>query len=297
VSRLYPALDVVSPQPLEDETVDRLLAEIDDEHPVAVETGDERLRIFFATVEARGRAALRLIALASDLTCTPVDVSDEDWAERSQAALEPVRIGRLVIAPPWRERDARESGRDDERTPLIVRIQPSMGFGTGHHATTRLCLALLQARDLIGARVLDVGTGSGVLAIASWRLGAREAVAVDYDPDALQSAGENIALNGAGSAVRAMSADLEQGAGALSPLGRFDLVLANLTGAMLRRHAATLAGAVAPSGRLIVSGCTTDEAAIVQRACESADLRFDARLDEDEWVALAFTSPNGPTAR
>lgn len=297
MSRLYPALDVVSPRPLDDETADRLLAEIDEEHPVAVEGSDDRLRIFFTTTETRGRAAVRLIALEPDLTCTPVDVSDEDWAERSQAALEPVRVGRLVIAPPWRNPEGSAAESPDGRPPIIVRIQPSMGFGTGHHATTRLCLALLQARDISGARVLDVGTGSGVLAIASSRLGARETVAIDCDPDALQSATENIHLNGAERAVRAVLVDLDEGAAALSVFGGFEIVVANLTGAMLSRHATTLAGAVTPGGRLIASGLMTDEAAAVQRAFESAALQFDARVDEDEWVALAFTNPSASTAR
>jgi ribosomal protein L11 methyltransferase len=297
VSRLYPALDVVSTRALDDETVDRLIAEIDEEHPVAVESRDDRLRLFFTTSETRGRAAVRLVALEPDLTCTPVDVSDEDWAERSQAALEPVRVGRLVVTPPWRDDEVFSRGDDDARSPIVLRIQPSMGFGTGHHATTRLCLTLLQAQDVAGARVLDVGTGSGVLAIASWRLGAKEALAIDCDPDALQSATENIDLNGAGAAVQVAAIDLDHGATALSTLGQFTIVLANLTGAMLSRHAATLAGAVVQGGRLIVSGLMTDEAASVQRACESAALQFDARIDEDEWVALAFTNPSASRGR
>ncbi len=297
MSRLYPALDVVSTRRLDDESVDRLLAEIDEEHPIAIEGSDDRLRLFFTTAETRARAAVRLIALDPDLTCTPVDVPDEDWAERSQAALEPVRVGRVVVTPPWRDNEARPGEDADGLSPIVVRIQPSMGFGTGHHATTRLCLTLLQAHDISGARVLDVGTGSGVLAIASWRLGARAALAIDYDPDALQSATENITLNEAGAAVRAAAVDLDHGSAALAEFGTFEIVLANLTGAMLSRHATTLAGAVAPGGRLIASGLMTDEVTNVQRACESAALQFDARIDEDEWVALAFTNPSASIGR
>lgn len=297
MSRLYPALDVVSTRRLDDENVDHLLAEIDDEHPTAIEPDAGCVRIFFATAEARDRAAARLTASDPDVACTPIDVPDENWAERSQAALEPVRVGRLVVTPPWREAEALALDRGDGRAPIVVIIQPSMGFGTGHHATTRLCLALLGESEATGARVLDVGTGSGVLAIASWRLGASEAVAIDYDPDALQSANENVHLNGADTAVRTSTIDLDAGGNALFSLGLFDIVLANLTGAMLIRHAATLAGAVAAGGRLIVSGCQSDEAAGVRLACEAAELQLDNRLDEDEWVALAFTSPSAPTAR
>ena len=297
MSRSFPALDVSWSGPPDDDAVERLLATIDDEHPVAVEPHDTGVRIFFLSSGDRERAGLRIAAYHERLVYTSIDVPDENWAERSQAALEPIEVGRLLITPPWHEAEARER-HDGSGTPLlVVVIQPSMGFGTGHHATTRLCLSLMQRRSLLGARVLDVGTGSGVLAIAAWRLGATDVVAIDSDPDALQSAEDNISRNGGDVSVQARREDFATDGPQLTRSGRFDLVLANLTGAVLQRYADVLASLVAPGGSLIVSGCLKDEAAHVERAFASRGLATDVREDADEWTALSFTSPSASTTR
>lgn len=297
MSRTFPALDLTWRVWPDAEAIERLLAEIDDDRPTAVEERDDSVRVFFASHDARRRAAFRLASLDPTLVCTTIDVPDENWAERSQASLGPIAVGRVIVAPPWRARDAATATDADGRPPLVVLIQPSMGFGTGHHATTRLCLALMQERSVEGARVLDVGTGSGVLAIAAWRLGAREAIALDNDADALQSATENIVLNGAGLAVTTRLADIATDGRALAAIGPFDLVLANLTGAVLEQFAGVLASFVGAGGRLIVSGCLASEEPAVQRALESAGLAVSAREAADEWIALALTIPTEPTAR
>ena len=208
---------------------------------------------------------------------TAVDVPDERWAERSQASLTAVTVGALTVAPPW--------DLTADRAGLII-IQPSMGFGTGHHASTRLCLRLLQDTKVAGARVLDVGTGSGVLAIAAWKLSAASVVAVDYDADAITSARECAELNDISDLIDIRHLDLERTATVQG--APFSLVLANLTGGMLVRLAARLCALLTPAGTLIVSGVTREEEDGVTRAFAAEGATIAARLAEDEWVGYRF---------
>jgi ribosomal protein L11 methyltransferase len=257
---------------------DLLLAFVDDFAPTAVEERSETTRVFFATVTERNRA---FAAIASRFDATSIDVPDEDWARRSQDTLQPVTVGRLTVAPPW----ARVSRRPVPRHgPLVITIEPSMGFGTGHHATTRLCLAALQALELTGAVALDIGTGSGVLAIAADRLGAARAHGIDCDADAIQSARENLTRNPQAARVTFDVADVTTAA--LPPA---DVVTANLTGALLVRSAPTLIAAVARGGSLIVSGLLAHERAEVVAAYAPALVVWER--EEDGWVGLTFRGP------
>ena len=262
----WPAVDVRALDP------DLVLAAVDDFSPVAGEERATGLRVFFASPSERdaARAALATVGFQADA----VDVPDEDWARRSQEGLEPVTVGRIVVAPP-------QSTVVSPQSSVVIVIQASMGFGTGHHATTRLCLAALQKLDLTNAFVLDVGTGSGVLAIAAARLGAASATGIDSDPDALRSARENLALNGDAKSVSFEIADLTS-----APLPPADAVAANLTGALLVRASATLRGAVRPGGSLIVSGLLEEERAGVRAAFEDMALLWEG--EEDGWVGLVF---------
>jgi ribosomal protein L11 methyltransferase len=144
---------------------------------------------------------------------------------------------------------------------ITVVIEPAMGFGSGHHATTRLCLEALQRLDLRGRRVLDIGTGSGVLALAAARLGAASVLGVDVDPDALENARGNAALNAQPSAIEFRLADFRREAGLDA-----DVVVANLTGGMLAASAGEVSRMVAQGGALILSGITTEERDAVLRA-------------------------------
>ncbi len=136
----------------------------------------------------RERAADAIRSLVPGLAIEAVDLPDEDWAARSQQSLTAIRAGRFIIAPPW----------DLPQEPVdatVIVIEPSMGFGTGHHATTRMCLRLLSEIDVSDLTVLDLGTGSGVLSMAAALGGARRVVGIDVDQDAIGSAEASARLN------------------------------------------------------------------------------------------------------
>jgi ribosomal protein L11 methyltransferase len=266
----WPALDVPHAG-----DPDLLLAFVDDFAPSAVEERDAVLRIFFSTSASRDSAAQALAERA--IATTSLDVDDEDWARRSQENLKPIRIGRIVVVP---DRPA-PSAQPPGPAALQIAILPSMGFGTGHHPTTRLCLRALQARDVTGAIVLDVGTGSGVLAIAAARLGAARAIGVDSDPDAIHAARENLTLNPEARGVAFDVADLTS-----AVLPQADIVTANLTGALLVRMADVLRGLVRSDGVLILSGLLADERAGVLSAFAGMPIAWEA--EEDLWVGLCL---------
>lgn len=283
--KLWPALDVRHAH----YDVGLLLAAIDQFSPSAVEERESGPRVFFASVDARDGAKH---ALAPRFSVTSVDVSDEDWARRSQEDLTAVTVGRVTIAPPWDSPDPQIltsshpqilTSSDPYILPCTVVIVPSMGFGTGHHATTRLCLAALQTRSLDGLSVLDVGTGSGVLAIAARRLGAQAVLGIDSDGDAIESAVGNLALNNGLDNVRFAVADINS-----TELPAFDVILANLTAAQLVRAAPRLLGRVRPGGVIIVSGIEGHERAAVDAAFSAARSTWDG--EEDGWVALAYSA-------
>jgi ribosomal protein L11 methyltransferase len=265
----YPALEIRRADP------DRLSVAIDDLSVTAIEERDDSVRVFFSTAPARDRAQS---ALTSAFDVSPLEVSDEDWARRSQEGLQPVTVGRITILPNPQSVSNPESRLPN---PVSIVIPASMGFGTGHHATTRLCLAALQTVDLTGSFVLDVGTGSGVLAIAAERLGGAHALGIDHDVDAVQSARENLASNPGAQRVTFAVDDLR--AATLPPA---DVVTANLMGALLVQTAAVLVGAVKTGGTLIVSGLLSSERDEVLRAFGSMKVTWER--EEDGWVALAM---------
>jgi ribosomal protein L11 methyltransferase len=210
-------------------------------------------------------------------------VHEADWAAAWKAFFPVLRVGRrLVIRPTWRRHRAR-------REDVVIALDPGMAFGTGLHPTTRLCLASLEplAADgrLAGARVLDVGCGSGILAIAAVRLGAASALGVDTDPIAVDATLANARRNRLGSRVRAREGSIPTGEPA------FDVVLANLIAGVLVPLAAGLRSELRPGGSLVASGIFVDREAEVRAAFEAAGLVVTERTAEGDWIVLTCRRP------
>jgi ribosomal protein L11 methyltransferase len=205
-------------------------------------------------------------------------VQEADWADAWKAYFPVMRIGRrLVIRPTWR-RHRRGAG------DVVLALDPGMAFGTGLHPTTRLCLAGVEALAdggvLEGARVLDVGCGSGILAIAALKLGAATTLGVDTDPIAIEATAANAERNGLARRTQTRNGSLPTGEPA------FDVVLANLIAGLLVALAPELRDELRPGGSLLASGIFVDREGAVREAFEAADLVVKDRTAEGDWVAL-----------
>ena len=268
--RTWPALVVSGFSRADEQAMDaELLQATLADHDVAAidETADDSWRVFFQTAQARDNAVIALRAGFPRLSIDATDVPDEDWAAHSQANLRAIQVGNVIVAPPW---DA----------PTTIVIQPSMGFGTGHHATTRLCLAALQRLPLAERTVLDLGTGSAVLAIAASRLGAAEVTGIDDDADAIHAAWENLAFN-PGANVALIVGDFRE-----TELAPADVVLANLTAGLLVTSAERLRRLAAADGKLILSGFMAHEEREVLAAFGAFSVAH--RAEEEGWVCVTL---------
>ncbi len=210
-------------------------------------------------------------------------VHEKDWATAWKAHFPVLRIGRrLIVRPTWRRH--RPAGEE-----VVIALDPGMAFGTGLHPTTRLCLAGLEhwadEGRLAGRRVLDVGCGSGILAIAAGSLGAGALLGLDTDPIAIEATRENACRNGLARRLVARQGTLPSGE------APFELVLANLIASLLVRLAGALRAELSPGGRLLASGIFRDREADVRAAFEVTGLTMVGRLEEGDWVALEAGLP------
>ncbi|HEY7624733.1 MAG TPA: 50S ribosomal protein L11 methyltransferase [Candidatus Limnocylindria bacterium] len=201
-------------------------------------------------------------------------VDDEDWLEAWKATVTPIRIGRFLVRPTWS--DAADPGL------ITIALDPGMAFGTGLHPTTQQCLEAISYLDLDGQSVLDVGTGSGILAIAAAKRGAGSVVAVDIDPLAVRAAGENAAANAVSFATSTGSA--------VDVAGTFDIVLANLVGPVLVELAQPLRARVRSGGTLVTAGTTTEAEPAVVAAFVAQGLGIVDRDERAGWVRLILTA-------
>lgn len=217
-------------------------------------------------------------------------VSEDDWAGKWKAQLGPVRISEgLMVAPPWSEvsrsephrSKAHQSEPPPSEPPLVVRINPGTGFGTGGHETTQLCLRQLEKRIRPGDRVLDVGSGSGVLSIAAVLLGASRATGIDIDPETIGNARENARLNGVADRVDVHAGRLDHPA----VDGRFRIVVSNISAASLTAMLPGFAAHLHPSGQLILSGLLIEEAGSFEASLASGGFTLLERETQGLWWA------------
>ncbi|MEF9879223.1 MAG: 50S ribosomal protein L11 methyltransferase [Clostridia bacterium] len=205
------------------------------------------------------------------------NVADEDWSEVWKKFYKPFRVGtKLVVKPTWEPFERKQGD-------LVIELDPGMAFGTGTHETTFMCMQLLERHLTQGMRVMDVGTGSGILAIAAAKLGAKEVLAIDIDPDAVKVAKENITLNHVNENVRVVVGDLVK-----SEAMPCELAVANIVADAICMLAGPLTRHLVPHGLLLCSGIIREREQDVLTAAKAAGYQLTDRIEKGEWVALCF---------
>jgi len=202
-------------------------------------------------------------------------IPDRDWNESWKKGFTPLDVGEhFTILPPW---------EDKRRGRINLIIDPGMAFGTGHHETTRSCLFLIEKYDgkIAKDHFLDLGTGTGLLAIAASKLGYKQVVAIDTDPLAINAARKNIDLN------HVINIELREGS-IIEASGTFDCIVANIISSVLVLLAYEISSRLKPSGIAILSGILADQADEVVKAYEQSGLKFIENFPDDRWVSLVL---------
>ena len=247
------------------------------EEGFAVRAGEPvALRVYLPASELGAVLTQRLredLADFPDVGLTARPLYEQDWAVSWREFFGPVTAGRIAVVPSWVEYEA-------EPDQLIVRLDPGQAFGTGHHETTRLCLAALDETVRPGMRALDVGAGSGILAIAAVKLGAARVDAFEIDPIAADVARANCEANGVAGRVTVRGGFPAEGA---PPA---DLAVANVSARADVELAGALAASLTPAGRLIASGFLTSDREDVLDAFAAHGLTLTGEREEQEWALL-----------
>jgi ribosomal protein L11 methyltransferase len=230
------------------------------------------------------RIAVDLISRLCPLP--PLDervIEEGEWMESWKSHFSVLHMGRIVICPSWMEYEAKPG-------EVVIGMDPGMAFGTGHHPTTHMCLTELEKLVTPGMRVLDVGTGSGILTVAAAKLGASHVLALDNDPLAIKAARANVKANGLQRVVKVQRR-------ALSPDDRaengFDLVVANLYTKVILNLGPTLMAQLVPRGTLIVSGIMADRAPEVKEHLEAEGFALLRMAQEGDWAVLVGSKADG----
>ena len=207
-------------------------------------------------------------------------LDEKEWTEPWKEFFKPIPIGeRILIHPSWEDAGA-PSSRD-----ILIQIDPQMAFGTGRHSTTILCLELLEDVLKGGEKVADIGTGSGILAIAAKKLGARQVIAVDIDPKAVPIARENARTNGIHDGIHVVCGGL------LNPIrGRYDVIVSNIVSKVIRLMIPDLRYYLNTGGKLILSGILGDEVSEIQNELENNGLAILETRHHEEWAGILAES-------
>lgn len=226
-----------------------------------------------ARIEA-GYQLLSLIQPLSPLMIRPLHA--REWEATVNAFVKPLRVGdHLVLCPPGMKFDPKAGD-------IVVILEPGLGFGTGHHPTTRMCLEELENRLRSGMKVLDLGTGSGILALVANHLGAAHVVAVDRDPQALKAARRNLRRGG----HLSRTVQVIQGNAPPEGAGQFDLIVANITARVVGDLAQQIVTSLAHDGILVLSGILAEQSAEVVRRFDELGLCILDHRDAEGWVTI-----------
>ncbi len=246
---------------------------------------------FYVTDDPDGQAQLRRWTAGIDAPCTTARLRENDWATSWQKYYKPLSVGgRLYIVPEWERGEPVPEGR------TALYLNPGLTFGTGNHASTRLCLEWVEEFVRPGGTVLDLGCGSGILSVAGLLLGAESALGVDIDPKAVDVAYENAALNGLGrDRCTFLAGDILTDRSLKETLARdrWDLVLANIVADVIIPLSAHVEELLAPGGVFLCSGIIDTRSGEVEAALARNGLQVLGRKERDGWVALAARPGDG----
>ncbi len=239
-----------------------------------------------ATRRVRALAAVPETLLGGCAEIEAEVVPEEDWLETFRAHHKPARIGQIVIKPTWEPWPSPHlPSRSDD---IVIEIDPGLAFGTGQHPTTRICMNELQERMSGGARVLDFGCGSGILAIAAAKLGAGEVLGIDCDPSAIRVAEENVRRNEVSGAVELRTVDTLD-----DVEGPWDFVVANINPVVIARESAAVADLLAPGGTYVCTGIPIERETAVLEALREAGFDGITPRPSGEWIGFVCTAARG----
>lgn len=257
------------------------------------ETGGETLVKVYISKDTQGEARLEAIKrgikdvqgdIYGSLCTDEATVDDADWADGWRQYFHPIEIGeRFIVKPTWEE--CLPNGR------IVLEIDPASSFGTGRHETTALCLRALERLDTKGRNVLDMGCGSGILAIGALKLGAKSALLVDIDSAAATIAGENLAVNGVADRADVLCGNVldDQGLAGRVFGAEYEIILANIVADIIKEMAPMFYSSLAVGGSLICSGVIGGRRAEVEKALDDVGFKRLYTDEDNDWVAIVCT--------